>query len=252
MERPRCIPGEMRPISGGHILVNTPLVKMVFDQSQKCWPPKKYSTVAAFKSVVDLLRKIASSNISEIEIGTVAVMLYERAAYVRNWRRSRGLIPGDAPAPVRELRRLKKIALKGNEEKTFEALTTASQFVRDLLTDICGDVVYPFAAATSQDVLVEAIEGLLADPKIKSRPREFELDRCASALIAVHERFTGQPARLANDPMSGRPTSELHRFACHIGQILEIPIVTMASDDRLNKMIKDRSEFGHGEMLLLA
>lgn len=182
----------------------------------------------------------------------MALLLHERLIYAKTWRLSRGLLRNSKSKPVEELKKLRRIAAsQAPWESYFANFRKSSFFVKDLLADICGDFIYPSSAALSRDTLIAAVDKALADPRMKSRPREFELDRCASTLISVYERFTGKSLRLANDSITGKPTSALHRFVRDYGMLYGVKMVTDASDGRLEKMLKHRTEFGFGETLAI-
>ena len=251
MARPKIIKGQLLP-AGDLRVINTPLVKIAFSASQEVWPAKHYTDDARYRSTVDFLRGIADQTISDFEISAISVLVFERFTYAKNWRLSRGLSKNDKRSkPKKELQALKAIARKGCWSETFDAFTKLSQFTRDLLSDVTGEI-YLTSAIASLPNLLTAIDIALRDPTLNGRPREFELDRCASASIAIYERLTGSVASLANDPTSGRPVSRLHRFVRTLAEPYDIQIVTDASDDRIGKMMNNRTEFGRGEMLLAA
>ena len=244
------IEGELGYLPDGRVFVNTPLVKMFFN-GEAAWPFTRLEADVHFRAAVKFLDEIGKPEISELEIRSAALLLHERLVYAKTWRHSRGLLRKSKSSPLEELRKLKKIASRGAWESYFDAFRKSSFFVKDLLTDNCGDFIYPMSAALSSEGLIAAVDKALADPRLKSRPPEFELDRCASTLISVYERFTGKGTGLANDSTTGRPISALHHFVRDYGLIYGVKIVTDASDGRLSKILKNRTEFGFGEFLAL-
>jgi hypothetical protein len=248
--RHELVEGQLMPLSNGWVLVSTPLVSMVFD-GEGAWPFTRVEGLAPFGSAVRFLDGIAKPEISELEIRSIALILHERLVYAKTWRKSRGLLRNSKSSPIQEIKKLRMIAAKASWEEYFEAFRKSSFFVKDLLADICGDFIYPESAALSPEVLIAAADKALADPRLRTRPRELELDRCASTLISVYERFTGKSISLVNDRITHMPTSGLHQFVRDYGLIYGVEIVTDASDGRLDKMLKRRTEFGFGEILAL-
>ena len=248
MSRPGQFPGEMFETDGWVCLV-TPLVKFAF-KPETMSPFARYEVHATYRSSVALLDKIARPAISDLEIRTVALLLHEQLIYAKVWKQSRGLLRNSKSAPVEELKKLKRIASTASWQTYFDAFRKSSFFTKNLLTNACGDFIYPFSAATSQETLISAVDKALADPRIKARHRDLEFDRCASVLISAFERFTGKEARLSNDPITGRPTSALHHFVRDFSFAYGVKIVTDASDGRLDKMLKNRTEFS-GDLLAL-
>jgi hypothetical protein len=242
--------GEATQFPNGLIIINTPLVKMGFDPKGE-WPFKRIESDVAFCSAVTLLDKITKLEISELEIRSVALLLHERFIYAKTWRQSRGLLRNSKSKPVVELKKLRRLALQPSWERYFEAFRKSSFFVKDLLAEKSGDFVYPMHAALSSERVIAAVDQALADPRMKTRPREFELDRCASTLLSVYERFTDKKLGLANDSMTGKPISALHRFVRDYGLLYGIELVTDDSDGRLEKMLKNRTEFGIRDYLII-
>jgi len=249
MSRPDQFPGEMFE-ADGWVCVETPLVKFTF-KPEPMSPFTRYEVYAEYRSSVALLDKIARPAISNLEIRTVALLLHEQLIYAKVWKQSRGLLRNSRSAPVEELRKLKQIASTAPWHEYFDAFRKSSFFTKNLLTEICGDLIYPYSAATSQETLISAVDQALADPRIRARHRDLEMDRCASVLISAFERFTGKEARLSNDRITGRPVSALHDFVRHFSSLYGVWIVTDASDGRLDKMLKNRAEFS-GDLLALA
>ena len=242
--------GKTTQFLNGLVIINTPLVKMGFDP-EGGWPFKRIEADVAFCSSVNFLDKAAKLEISELEIRSVALLLHERLVYAKTWRQSRGLLRNPKSRPVEELKKLRRLALQESWEEYFEGFRKSSFFVKDLLAEIFGDFVYPMQAALSADRAIAAIDQALADPRMKARPREVELDRCASTLISVYERFTGKSLGLANDSTTGKPISALHRFVRDYSRIYGVELVTNDGDSRLEKMLKNRTEFGIRDYLLV-
>jgi hypothetical protein len=241
MRRPHQVPGELFE-EDGWINIDTPLVKFSFKLGFKS-ELARYDGHATYRASVAFLDKIARPEISILEILTVALLLHEQLIYAKAWKQSRGLLRNSKTAPVEELQKLRRIASTKPFEIYFDAFRKSSFYVKNLLAEACGDYIYPYSAARSADVLIRTVDKLLLDPSIKVRQRELELDRCASVLISVFERFTGREPRLANDTTSGRPISALHRFVRDFSSGYGVKLVTDASDGRLDKMLKTRSEF---------
>jgi hypothetical protein len=248
VKRPDRRPGETFE-EGGWVNIDTPLVKFAFKPELKL-ALARYDAHATYRASVAFLENIARPEISALEILTVALLLHEQLTYAKAWKQSRGLLRNTKTAPVEELQKLSRIASTKPFGVYFEAFRKSSFYVKNLLAEACGDHIYPYSAARSANVLIQTVDKLLLDPSIKVRQRELELDRCASVLISVFERFTGREPRLANDSTRGRPISALHRFVRDFSSGYGVKLVTDASDGRLDKMLKNRSEFS-GDLFAL-
>jgi hypothetical protein len=142
--------------------------------------------------------------------------------------------------PLQEMKRLRKAAVKRDFKKIHEIMAGMSE---ECLTLISGSDEHPVLEFAIPEVLISSLDRAISNPKLYRRPERSELDRAAATLVAVFERLTLIEAKLANNSVTGRPASKIHRFILRIGKTYGLSLVTPASDDRIAKVLSPTFKF---------
>jgi hypothetical protein len=209
--------------------------------STKSFPGPEISSDERFRAVVRHLDSISRAEISRLEVLALSQLIHEfliSALHFQNQGRRFASDPGDhrqQRQPLQELKRLRKAAKRQDLKKVQMIMGDLSP---ECLTLITASDAYPVLELSDNELLIKSLDRAINDPKMYRRPERKELDRAVACLVGTYERLTGDQAKLANDVMSGRPISKIHQFVLQIGRIYELPLVSPASDDRIEKVLE--------------
>jgi hypothetical protein len=245
-ERCRRHEGELCRGKDGTLRVSTPIYIADLPPSTKSFPGPKYSQDARFKATVRYLDRVSIPTISRLEVLALSKFLHDVLVYAIHFQTGGRFFATQREMckaqrrPLQELKRLRKAAVKKDLKKIQLLMSNLSE---QCLTLITGSDEHPVLEFAIPEVLIVSLDRAMADPKLYSRPERTELDRAAAILVTIFERVMDLEAKLANDPITGRPASKIHRFVYTIGKIYGLPLVTAASDDRIAKVLQPTFKF---------